>query len=264
MPISKHPSFDAKPEMGLHGLKDLLTTTKYLREHCEFLAPVVGLAAKATREAASSCLRSAKRLPYLGLQRKPGASLTHLEVQFERAMFKRWSSQDGTADSGWHRLLDYQVPVKDRQKAVLGLKAIDLLGIGVTGLPIIVELKIVRKEKGADTPLLALLEAAAYACIIQMDWPFFKNQLEAKTKLLGINDLLPDRLGEVSLVIAGPPAYWDFWNYEARTSVIDAKPAFRLLVDSCRREGLPVSFTSVTGSIAEPETLTATRAPFLD
>jgi hypothetical protein len=264
MSAIKHPSLDAKPEMGLHGLKDLLKTREYLRDHCEFLAPVIGLAAKTTREAASTCLRSKKKLSYLGLRRKPGALLVHPEVQFERAMVKRWTFQDGQYDSGWHRVIDYQVPVKDRMKSVLGLKAIDLLGIDLKGLPIIIELKIVRQEKGADTPLMALLEAASYACVIQMDWQYFKNQLEAKNKLLAITEPLPEKLDQVPLVIAGPPEYWDFWNYEARSSVIEAKPAFRILVDAFRREGFPISFTSVAGSLADPQTLTATRARFLD
>lgn len=264
MPAKKHPSLDAKPEMGLHGLKDLLKTREYLRDHCEFLAPVIGVAAKTTREAASKCLRSEKMLPYLGLRRKPGALLIHPEVQFERAMVKRWTLQDGQVDSGWHRVIDYQVPVKDRKKSVLGLKAIDLLGIDLKGIPIIIELKIVRHEKGADTPLLALLEAASYACIIQTDWPYFKTELAAKNKLLGITDPLPETLKPVPLVIAGPPEYWNFWNYEARSSVIEAKPAFRILVDSFRQEGFPISFTTVTGSVNDPQSLSATRAHFLD
>ncbi|HWG41292.1 MAG TPA: hypothetical protein VN688_00795 [Gemmataceae bacterium] len=266
MPVKKHhPSLDAVPAMGFHRLKDVLTTRDYLREYCEFLAPVVGLAAKATKEAAASCLRSAKRLSYLGLKRDKKAALVHPEVQYERAMFERWKSHDGSPESGWHRILDYQIPVKDRRESVMGLKAIDLLAIDHLGLPVIIELKIVRtgKHKGADTPLHALLEAASYACVLQADWPCFKTELAAQTKKIGIEAVLPEKLDRVALVVAGPFEYWTFWNYEARTSIMDARPGFRALVDAFRKEGYPVFFTCVGGSVTQPDSLSAAKADFL-
>ncbi len=267
MPVKKHhPSLDAVPELGFHGLKDLFTTREYLREYCDFLAPVVGLAAKATKDAATSCLRSTKKLAYLGLERQEGAALVHPEVQFERAMFERWKSQDGLPESGWHRILDYQILVKDRRKSVLGLKAIDLLAIDRQGLPVIIELKIVRtgRQKGADTPLHALLEAASYACVLQADWPCFKTELAAQTKKAGIEAVIPEKLDQVVLVVAGPPEYWAFWNYEARTSVVEARPGFRAVVDAFRKEGYPVFFTCVEGSVPQPDSLSASKAPFLE
>jgi hypothetical protein len=266
MPAKKHHrSLDVVPEIGFHGLKELFTTREYLREYCEFLAPAVSVAARATKGAAASCLRSSKKLAYLGLERDGDAPLVHPEVQFERAMFERWKSQDASPESGWHRILDYQIPVKDRRKSVLGLKAIDLLGIDRLGLPVIIELKIVRqgRQKGADTPLHALLEAASYACVLQADWPCFKAELSVRLRLAGIEEALPERLNKVALVVAGPPEYWAFWNYEARSSVVEAKAGFRAVVDVFHAEGYPVHFTSVEGSVSEPESMSATRARFL-
>lgn len=266
MPAKKHHfSLDAVPEIGFHGLKDLFTTREYLREYCEILGPVVGLAAKATKEAAATCLRSAKELAYLGLKRGKKAALVHPEVQYERAMFERWKSLDGSPESGWHRILDYQIPVKDRRKSVLGLNAIDLLATDRQGLPVIIELKIVRtgRQKGADTPLHALLEAASYACVLQADWPCFRTELAAHSKKCEIEADLPDKLDQVALVVAGPPEYWAFWNYEARNSVVEAKPGFRAVVDAFRREGYPVYFTCVEGSVNQPGSLSASKATFL-
>lgn len=268
MPTDKpHPSLDVTPESGFHVLKAILTTREYLREHCELLAPAVGSAAEATRKAAAAFLRSAKGRRYLGLSRETQEEQALLESQLERAMYAKWSRQDGSADCGWRRIIEFQVPVKDRRKAPLGLKAIDLLGLDGCGYPVVIELKIVREKGGrnaADTPLLALLEAASYACILQADWPAFKAQLEAVRQSLGLGQLLPEEAKEFPLVIAGPPDYWEFWSYEARTSVIQAKPAFRSLVDAFRREGFPVSFTCVEGSLADPEQLVAKPARFLE
>ncbi len=207
---SRHPSLDATPENGFHVLKEILTTREFLREHCQLLAPAVGPAAEATRTAAAAFLRSAKGRRYLGLSRETQEEQAHLESQLERAMFAKWSRKDGNADCGWQRIIDFQVPVKDRRKSPLGLKAIDLLGLDSRGYPVIIELKIVRERRGrnaADTPLLALLEAASYACILQADWTAFKTQLEAVRLPLGVGEPLPEEAKEFPLVIAGPPEY---------------------------------------------------------
>jgi hypothetical protein len=230
MTANRHPSLDARPEQGFHVLKELLTTREFLQQHCELLAPAVGPAAEATRLTAAAFLRSSKGRRYLGLSRKAKDEQAHLEAQLERAMHAKWSRQDGSADCGWHRIIDFQVPVKDRRKSPLGLKAIDLLGLDGCGFPIVIELKIVRENgsrKAADTPLLALLEAASYACILQADWPAFKNQLDAVRQRLDFGEPLPDETRRFPLVIAGPPDYWEFWNSEARTSVIPSLPSGR-------------------------------------
>lgn len=268
MPAKKHHhSLDATPELGFQGLKKILKTREYLREHCEFLAPVLKETIEHTIKAVTPFRRSMTKKGYLGLPRKPKKEQAHLEAKLERAMFQRWSLHDASPECGWHRIIDFQVPVKDRLRSPLSLKAIDLLGIDIRGMPVIIELKIVRERNGtkaADTPLLALLEAVAYACIIQSDWPCFKIELESKCNQLGIRAPFPDSLTPLPLIVAGPPEYWDFWNYEARSSIIEAKPAFRTLVDAFQREGFPVSFVCVEGSHADPQALTARTARFLE
>ena len=238
-----HRSLDATAKLGFHGLKKILKTREYLQEHCEFLTAALTDTIKNTTDAVTPFLRSLKKKRYLGLTRKPKKEQAHLEAKLERAMFQRWSQQDAGCGCVWHRIIDFQVPVKDRQNSPLSLKAIDLLGIDIRGMPIIIELKIVRERNGikaADTPLLALLEAASYGCIIQADWPYFKTELESKCSKLGIKEPLPEKLTPLPLVVAGSPDYWEFWNYEARSSIIEAKPAFRSLVDAFQREGYPI------------------------
>jgi hypothetical protein len=236
----QHPSFDAKAEMGFHGLKDLLTTREYLLDHCDFLAACVHEAAWATRGAAFLCRRSTKGLHYLGLTRKPGALLTHPEVRYERAMFQKWRTDNGSPDCGWERIVDYQVPVSDRKPSLLGLRAIDLLGVNSARLPAVIELKVSRKKKEADSPLRAILEAASYACVLQADWEAFSLELEEATRSLGPCPTLPRMLEQVPLVVAGSPEYWEFWNNEDRTSMGRAKPALKKLVNALFHEGYPV------------------------
>jgi hypothetical protein len=131
--------------MGFHGLKELLTTTSYLTQHCEFLTPNVGIVAQITRAVAALFLRSGKKLAYLNLHRPDEVNLdglTNLEDKYERAMFKKWSREDGSPDCGWHRFIEYQVPVFDRRSSPTGLRALDLLAISQSGFPVVVELKV--------------------------------------------------------------------------------------------------------------------------
>lgn len=264
MAIEKRdPTLDARPEMGFHGLKECLTTTRFLSEHCEFLARHLRDIAWATRGAAFLARRSVKKRRYLDLPRKPKIEVSHLEAKYERAMYQRWSTADGDYECAWHRILDYQVPVSDRRPSLLGLKAIDLLAVSKMGLPVIIELKIAR-GKQAETPLRALLEAASYACVFQVDWPQFRTEVECKNASLGISGLLPEDLKEVHLIVAGPPDYWDYWNLAKRSNFIEAKPVFRSLVDTFKQEGFPITFVSVNGPVQTPAALTARKERFLE
>jgi hypothetical protein len=73
----------------------------------------------------------------------------------------------------------------------------------------------------------------------------------------------PERLDQVALVVAGPPEYMAFGNYEARSSVVEAMPGFRAVVDAFRTEGYPVFFTCIDSSIVEPNSMSARKAGFL-
>jgi len=262
-----HPSLLCNPGMGFHGLKDVMRTTAYLRQYCEFLTPHVEVTAQVTRAAAEPFLRSKRGLSYLNLHRPDEVDLERLtdpEDKYERAMFKKWSKNDGPPDSGWHRLIQYQVPVSDRRPSSLGLKAIDLLAVSPTGFPVTVELKSLSPGTQAETPLRAILEAAAYTCILQADWPAFREELIDRLKGLGIQDSLPDDLKEWPLVIAAPPEYWTFWNNPERKSFLEAKPTFRSLVHTFRDQGFPISFVSVEGSVEDYQHLSARKVNFLD
>src|SRR5262249_52269585 len=99
--VTDHPSLLCNPGMGFHGLKDLLVTTKYLREHCEFLTSNIEVITEVTRAAATPFRRSSKGLPYLGLDdRMREVNVTKPEDQYERAMFKKWFSEDGSLHTG--------------------------------------------------------------------------------------------------------------------------------------------------------------------
>ena len=150
----EHPSLlFCDPTIGFHILKDVLTTTTFLRQYCEFLTPNVEITAQVTRAVASLFLRSNKNLSYFPSRPKEASfeDLTHLEDKYERAMFKKWSKENGSPECGWHRLIGYQVPIPDRRVSPMGLKAIDLLAINSSGFPLVVDSRAVA---GASrTPL---------------------------------------------------------------------------------------------------------------
>jgi hypothetical protein len=263
---NQHPSLTADPfVLGFHGLKVVWRPREFLRRYCEILTPAVRQAAGKTREQAALCLRSARGKSYLGLKRKPRENLPHQEVALEHAMYQKWSQAAAGGGCGWHRIVDYQVPVKDRERSPLGLKAIDLLGVDASGLPVVIELKIVRRETGADTPLLALLEAASYACVLLADWPHFRTEFERQRERLRVGNPIPDTPPEgMSLVVAGPPEYWTFFQNKVGPCVAEARPAFRALVDALRTAGFPVTFACVEGPVQSPDQLSVTRARFLE
>jgi hypothetical protein len=251
---------------GLHVLKNGLVTIRYLRQHCELLAPCVEASATVTRNAAGSCLRSRKGLSYLGLTRgeyRP-EELTDLEDIYERAMFQKWSNIDGSPDCGWKRLLDYQVPVSDRRPSPLGLKAIDLLAVSLDGRPVVIELKVLPPSGSPDTPLRAILEAASYACVLQADWTSFRDELARTLSARGLAVQPPNSSRDFPLVIAAPPDYWDFWNNPRRRNVVDAKPSLRHVVKAFSDAGFSIRFVCVDGKPDDFRQLTIRPAQFLE
>lgn len=100
-------------------------------------------------------------------------------------------------------LLDYQVPLK-AQQSDRGIGKIDIFGLTDGSVPVVIELKVLGKKK-ADTPLRALLEALAYAAIVDANEAAFRSE---------ISDLTGRTItsGRPDLLIAAPDDYWNFWS----------------------------------------------------
>jgi hypothetical protein len=103
-------------------------------------------------------------------------------------------------------LLDYQVPLK-AQRSDRGVGKIDIFGLTDTSVPVVIELKVLGKNT-ADTPLRALLEALAYAAIVDANGAAFRSEISGMTGRT-ITSERPD------LLIAAPDAYWAYWGTKA-------------------------------------------------
>lgn len=102
-------------------------------------------------------------------------------------------------------ILHYETPLTARQSESVG--EIDLFGLIDGRLMAVIELKILRKAGGADTPLHAYLEALAYCAIVEKNASdiaceagnMFKKTLDA---------------GPPNLVVMAPEDYWSkFFNH---------------------------------------------------
>ena len=106
-------------------------------------------------------------------------------------------------DGGSVELLDYQVPLK-AQRSDRGIGKIDIFGLTDTSVPVVIELKVLGKNS-ADTPLRALLEALAYAAIVDANGASFRSEISGMTGRRITS-------GRPNLLIAAPDDYWSFWS----------------------------------------------------
>jgi hypothetical protein len=96
------------------------------------------------------------------------ASTNRHEEHLAIALFREFGpSSDGMAlpESGRLRLLDYQVPLEQRQ-ADRGVGKVDLFGVDSSSTPWVIELKVKRSGR-QDTPLRGLLQALAYCAALE-------------------------------------------------------------------------------------------------
>jgi hypothetical protein len=98
-------------------------------------------------------------------------------------------------------LLDFQFPLK-AYRSDQGLGKVDLLGL-LNSL-VIVELKVIRPGGGGDTPLGALLEALAYAAVVEAN----HDDIAGEMAELG----WPIPVGRPDVLVLGPGTYWDRWD----------------------------------------------------
>ena len=131
------------------------------------------------------------------------------EERLARALWvlnPRWPWPGG----GSLRLLDYQVPLKARQKDA-GIGKIDLLGVtevDEVGRFVVIELKIDHAGGGrGDSPMVALMEALRYAAILQLnlkDIASEANREEVQCPASPI-ELAP------AIILLGTAEWWQSW-----------------------------------------------------
>jgi hypothetical protein len=102
------------------------------------------------------------------------------------------------------RLINYQIPLKERQADPIG--KIDAVGLLDDGTPCVIEMKApTRRNPRGDSPLRALFEALSYAAVIEANRVDFDKELRLRH---------PDGAVEVPLVLLllGPASWWDAWR----------------------------------------------------
>ena len=112
------------------------------------------------------------------------------------------------ADGGWHRILDYQVPLKAslRGKNDKGVGKIDLLSVTDKGRLVIHELKVMgRTGSRGDSPAAALMQALCYAAIVDANFKAITREI---LKEWGIK-VASDR---PTVQILACEDWWDAWR----------------------------------------------------
>ena len=100
------------------------------------------------------------------------------------------------------RILDYQVPLKAHAKDSTG--KIDAVGLLDGRLSCLIELKVRTRQRG-DSPLRAMLEAFAYAAVIEANRKEFDEELSA---------ICPEYVtgSRLVLLVLGPQSWWEAWR----------------------------------------------------
>jgi hypothetical protein len=103
-------------------------------------------------------------------------------------------------------LLDYQVPLQAHRSDV-GVGKIDLFGLSENGVPAVIELKVLGRNR-ADTPLRAVLEAFAYAAIIEAN----ASAIAGEIRTISGHEVTS---GRPDLLVVAPSDYWDYWIHKS-------------------------------------------------
>lgn len=171
----------------------------------------------------------------------PGAWTNRIEEHLAIALVNDRSSwampYGGSLD-----LLDYQVPLK-AQRSDSGVGKIDIFGLTDTSVPVVIELKVFGKNS-ADTPLRAMLEALAYAAIVDANGAAFRSEISGMTGRR-ITSGRPD------LLIAAPGDYWSFWS--AKSAAAGWKQSCGDLASAlAQRLGIDIEMVSIGSPGLEP------------
>lgn len=252
------PFYGYGPDDGLHVLKDVWCQKKYFGLQSRALVEPgrLGKSIAATFEAAPV------RKQGFRLNRSPTQAIheSEQERRLEAALMQRWGRAGmWSVPNGWDRLIASQVPLFDQQLKQ-GWGYIDLLGMGIDGRPVVVELKkapgvlIDGKTSSTETPLRIVLEGAAYAIALRKNWDQFRPEWISKLKELEVPDRViskvPQSLSRVPLVAAAPASYWIDWlpvTPKGREVSDESWVSFQQLLSELRREELPVAFVSIAG-----------------
>ena len=106
-------------------------------------------------------------------------------------------------NGGWHRFLDYQLPLRARS-ADSEIRAVDLFGVTDRGRVIVVELKCPRSGLG-QSPMHALMEGLRYAAVVEASLEVLASETR---KCFGCK---ADAKTPPVVQVSGPLSWWRNW-----------------------------------------------------
>lgn len=140
----------------------------------------------------------------------------------------------------WARIIGRQVPLMAR-RASEKWGAIDLLGLDAEHRPVVIELK---KAVSPETPLRALLEAAAYAVSVEANWAVLSEEIaRLESGSWSARDAVP-----IAIVVVAPTPYWSDWNRwstSGRGVPVGTRSSLRTVATALSAAGIPPSFVAV-------------------
>jgi len=243
------PKYTIHPREGLHRIKSIFNKT-WMGEQCRQLLADLDLAIQATRE-----LAPVRNQGYLQHPRSGPGIPNNLEARWERGIWQQWSTPSALPIPGaWHRIVTYQENLPASQDNQ-GWGEIDLLGASSCGLPVVVELKAPNPEQPEsavnDTPPGAMIQAVAYAIVLQKAWPMFRqnwaNLVAAKCGFR-VDVPAPNDLRCCPVVVAATKTYWDEWigqTPRAKTVTPETWQVVSQLVAGFALAGYPTTFVSL-------------------
>jgi hypothetical protein len=247
-------------EMSLHKLKDRpeVKSKKSMalaaRDVAENLASIIEATRIAVHHRTADqgyMLDSAQRLQrhQLGMSRAhPGTVNPGQEALLEFDVFA--TNYENPSGRPWKRLIARQVPLYS-QRGADGWGAIDLFGLTGDGRPVIIELK---KDSSTETPLRALLEAAAYAISVGENWDLVSRGSEDQQRTAGLVDIIVPASTPVpiEIVVAAERLYWSEWERWSATGSgvpADTRTSLRVVAEAFAEHGISASFVMFGGHL---------------
>lgn len=170
----------------------------------------------------------------------PGKIRPSEETLLEFALLEAHRQDLRGQNAPWARLLARQVPLMAKRSAD-GWGAIDLFGLTADGRPVVVELK---KGSSQETPLRALLEAAAYAVSVEENWELLASEIARVQDTVAPAEC-PRPL---AIIVAAPTRYWrewDRWSTTGRGVPADTRSSLRAVAAALSTAGISPSFVAI-------------------
>ena len=172
---------------------------------------------------------------------RPGEIRPSEETFLEFAVLEGYRERRPKSGMPWEVLVGRQVPLMAK-KASEGWGSIDLLGLDSVGRPVVVELK---KASSPETPLRALLEAAAYAISVEANWTVLSDEIHR----IGPSNHPAESPSPVGIVVAAPDRYWrdwDRWSVTGRGVPPGTRACIRDTAAALTQAGIPPTFVELT------------------